>query len=116
MPIHGRSRQGEPNGLVFQAYPNWLEVVALNIIYRIIWGVLSRLFNHVSTIYWVSLLDTVLGARGTVMTKTDTDLGPHGAKILSSGGADIKSVCHEIRNPLPTNVSYLKQKSYLNHY
>lgn len=43
--IHGRSRQGEPNVLVFQAYPNWLAV-ALNITYRIILRVVSSLFNH----------------------------------------------------------------------
>lgn len=36
------------------------------------------------------VLGMVLGAGDTVMNKTDTDLGPHRANILSSGGADIK--------------------------
>lgn len=114
--MHGRSRQGEPNVLVFQAYPSWLEVVTLNITYWVILRVVSSLFNHFSAVYWASMLSTVLGARDTVMNKTDTDLGPRGANILSSGAADMRGVCHEIRNPPATNVSYLKQKSYSNQY
>ena len=59
---------------------------------------------------------TVLGAGNPVMNKTDADLGPHGAKILSSGGADLKGVCHVIGKLLTTNLSYLKRESYLTLY